>query len=202
MTAAEWDACSDPERMLEAIGQRLTNRKLQLFGCGCARQVWDQLPEWGQEAVSGVEQTVDEKEAGRLEAAFADVRAAILAGGPLLGLTALMFRPQFAAPLLIRLVLRGLPSAESAATSQAAILRCVAGNPFRRLRRFRPVWRTSDVLALAAGAYAENAFDRLPILADALQDAGCTDERMLTHLRSPGPHTRGCWALDLILGKG
>jgi hypothetical protein len=64
-----------------------------------------------------------------------------------------------------------------------------------------PSWRTSTVVALAEGIYADRAFDRLPILADALQDAGCGNEDMLAHCRSDGPHARGCWVVDLILGK-
>ena len=63
-------------------------------------------------------------------------------------------------------------------------------------------WGDGAVANLAAGIYADRAFDRMPILADALEDAGCADEAILSHLRSPGPHVRGCWALDLILGKG
>ena len=66
---------------------------------------------------------------------------------------------------------------------------------------FDSSWRTSTVVALAQGIYAERALDRLPILADALQDAGCDNADILTHLRGDGPHVRGCWALDLILGK-
>lgn len=62
-------------------------------------------------------------------------------------------------------------------------------------------WLTSDVVALATSIYEYRAFDRLPILADALQEAGCDNEDILTHLRSDGPHVRGCWALDLVLGK-
>jgi hypothetical protein len=58
-----------------------------------------------------------------------------------------------------------------------------------------------SVLAIAVTTYAEQAFDRLPILADALEDAGLTDEKMLSHLRSSQNHYRGCWALDLILGR-
>jgi hypothetical protein len=49
--------------------------------------------------------------------------------------------------------------------------------------------------------YADRAFDRLPILADALEEAGCTDADILAHCRGPGPHARGCWVVDLILGK-
>jgi hypothetical protein len=54
---------------------------------------------------------------------------------------------------------------------------------------------------LAEASYEEQAFDRLPILADALEEAGCSDEALLGHLRGPGPHVKGCWALDLVLGK-
>ncbi|VTR98013.1 Uncharacterized protein (Fragment) OS=uncultured bacterium PE=4 SV=1 [Gemmata massiliana] len=74
------------------------------------------------------------------------------------------------------------------------------GNPFRPVT-FDSSWLTSTVSALAAGIYTESAFDRLPILADALQDAGCDNEDILTHFRSDGPHVKGCWALDLVLGK-
>jgi hypothetical protein len=57
------------------------------------------------------------------------------------------------------------------------------------------------VLHLATAIYEESAFDRLPILADALEEAGCTDVELLGHLRGPGPHVRGCWVVDLITGK-
>ncbi|MBA4062425.1 MAG: hypothetical protein C0501_01720 [Isosphaera sp.] len=80
------------------------------------------------------------------------------------------------------------------------LLRCVFGNPFRPVTA-EPRWLTSTVVQLAAGVYADRAFDRLPILADALQDAGCDDDQVLTHLRGPGPHARGCWVVDLVLGK-
>lgn len=62
-------------------------------------------------------------------------------------------------------------------------------------------WRTTTVLTLATGVYDEKAFERLPILADSLQDAGCDSVELLNHLRQPGDHWRGCWALDLVLGK-
>jgi hypothetical protein len=75
----------------------------------------------------------------------------------------------------------------------------VVGNPFR------PVvdagWRIPTVTQLAGAIYVQRAFDRLLILADALEGAGCTAQAMLDHLRDDGPHVRGCWALDLALGK-
>ncbi len=77
----------------------------------------------------------------------------------------------------------------------------VFGNPFRPVT-FDAAWRTSDVMLLANGVYAERAFDRMPILADALQDAGCDSDDILAHLRDEtATHVRGCWALDLVLGK-
>jgi hypothetical protein len=76
----------------------------------------------------------------------------------------------------------------------------VFGNPFRPVE-FNAQWRTTDAVGLALEIYGERAFDRLPILADALEEAGCMNTDMLGHLRSPGPHVRGCWAVDLVLAK-
>ena len=80
-----------------------------------------------------------------------------------------------------------------------ALLRETFGNPFRRIKPNRG-WLTPGVLALARGIYDERAFDRMPILADALRDAGCSEEQILGHCRGPGPHVRGCWVVDLVLG--
>jgi hypothetical protein len=57
------------------------------------------------------------------------------------------------------------------------------------------------VLKLSRAIYDDRAFDRLPVLADALEDAGCTDRTILAHCRSGGEHVRGCWVVDLLLGK-
>jgi hypothetical protein len=81
------------------------------------------------------------------------------------------------------------------------LVREIFGNPFRPVA-FDPGWRTSDVMLLARGIYDERAFDRMPILADSLQEAGCDSDELLNHLRDPhAAHVRGCWALDLVLGK-
>jgi hypothetical protein len=74
------------------------------------------------------------------------------------------------------------------------------GNPFRPVA-FNPDWRTSDVTAMARGMYETRDFAAMPILADALQDAGCENAEVLEHCRGLGPHIRGCWVVDLILGK-
>ena len=86
------------------------------------------------------------------------------------------------------------------ARAQCAIARDVLGNPFRPVA-FDPAWRTADVVGLARAIYEDRAFDRLPVLADALMDAGCTDPAILAHCRGDGPHVRGCWVVDLVPGK-
>jgi hypothetical protein len=79
-------------------------------------------------------------------------------------------------------------------------LRDIFGNPFRPVL-LDPAWLSSTVKQLAQTIYEERAFDRLPVLGDALEDAGCTNQDILTHCRQPGIHVRGCWALDLVLAK-
>jgi hypothetical protein len=88
-------------------------------------------------------------------------------------------------------------------TAQAELLREVFGNPFRPVTvdPASLAWNAGTVPRLAKVIYNERAFDRLPILADALEDAGCTDEQILSHCRGPGPHVRGCWVVDLLLAK-
>jgi hypothetical protein len=85
---------------------------------------------------------------------------------------------------------------------QADLLRDIFGNPFREVR-FDLAWLTPSVLSIARRAYDERDFAALPVLADALADAGCDNEDLLRHCREPGlAHCRGCWVVDLILGKG
>jgi hypothetical protein len=84
--------------------------------------------------------------------------------------------------------------------AQTQVIRDIFGNPFRPVS-FDPRWRTADSIGLASAAYEDRAFDRLPLLADALQDAGCDDEQVLGHCRSEGPHVRGCFVVDLVLRK-
>jgi hypothetical protein len=81
------------------------------------------------------------------------------------------------------------------------LARDVVGNPFRPVA-LNPSWLTETVVALATGVYTGRAFDRMPILADALEEAGCDNADVLNHCRGEGPHVRGCWVVDLVLGKG
>jgi hypothetical protein len=95
-------------------------------------------------------------------------------------------------------------SAEPGETgAQAALLRDVFGNPFRRVT-LAPAWlswRDGTTAKIARALYQDRAFERLPIVADALEDAGCDNPDMLAHCRGEGPHVRGCWVVDLLLGK-
>jgi hypothetical protein len=91
----------------------------------------------------------------------------------------------------------------AAEKAQCDLLRDIFGNPFRPAALDPSVlaWNDGTVRRIAQGIYEERAFDRLPILADALLDAGCDDEDLIQHCRSAGPHVCGCWAVDLLLGK-
>jgi hypothetical protein len=111
-------------------------------------------------------------------------------------------RPGFVALLMRNAVQVQDAEAEDAeeASAQVALLRDIFGNPFRPAA-LAPEWRTPTAVGLAQGISDDRAFDRMPILADALQDAGCEDEQILAHCRGPGPHVRGCWVVDLILAK-
>src|SRR5262249_31616753 len=85
----------------------------------------------------------------------------------------------------------------------AGLLREIVGNPFHPVT-LNPAWLTwndGTVPKVAQAIYDDRAFDRMPILADALEDAGCTDQAILDHCRGPGEHVRGCWVVDLLLGK-
>jgi hypothetical protein len=94
-----------------------------------------------------------------------------------------------------------------AAAHHVALLRDIFGNPFRPVT-VSPAWQSPTIVALAQAAYDERDLPagtldpaRLAVLADALEEAGCTEQTLLDHLRGPGPHVRGCWAVDLVLGK-
>jgi hypothetical protein len=97
--------------------------------------------------------------------------------------------------------------AEAEQVVQSALLRDLLGNAFRPVF-IDAAWLTPIVISLATAGYKERSLPsgeldqaRLAVLADALEEAGCTDTSILEHLRSPGPHVRGCWAVDLLIGK-
>jgi hypothetical protein len=232
MTEAEWLACTEPSKMIGALGRNPSKRKRRLFGCACCRRVWPLIPdERSRSALLAAEQFADDLVGGtELDSAKIDARTACgaqvdpthvgrWAAGACYcvvlrnaGDAAKAWRSAASAVQMKRLAERGSSrgSPDYAAimrqvwdeelARQADLARDIFGNPFRPVA-VDPSWLTSTVVSLARGAYAERAFDRMPILADALQDAGCANADILDHCRGPGPHVRGCWALDLILGK-
>jgi hypothetical protein len=83
--------------------------------------------------------------------------------------------------------------------SHGVLIREIFGNPFRVIDL--DTWRTDTAIALARQMHESRDFSPMPILADALQDAGCDNDELLDHCRGPGPHARGCWVVDLVLGN-
>jgi hypothetical protein len=223
MHPAVWNTSTDPDRMFAAAADYLSDRKLLLFGCACARRVWGLVPELVRPAIPRIEGAAEVRGQRRRQQALWEAVAGSV--GSIAGWVLPMLQPQLHLPGIVRYatnILRcqewgiDLSPDELAATEylnpllnfsprrdhpeQAALLRCIAGYPLDP-PAFDPAWQTSDAVSLAGGIYAEQAFDRLPILADALMDAGCSDDQILSHVRSAGPHVRGCWVVDLVLGK-
>jgi hypothetical protein len=232
MTEAEWLASDDPQAMMALGGLRgrlldspsaYCRRKLRLFACACCRQVWDSIKSTSARAVVGVAEKYADGLVN-LSAMDAAERRWERNGGyePTDVLIDICGR----APRYI--VEHNLArNREVAPSLQAALLRDIFGNPFRPV--CPPVacadgpvcpqhgfaWLTPTVLRIAEAIYADRDFSIMPILADALEDAGCDNAELLAHCRDDvkcsdcdggwiplgGPHVRGCWVLDLILGK-
>ena len=168
--------------MLEFLRGKVSDRRLRLFAVGCLRA--DELARTDPDlrAVMQLEEEVDllcESE----EAPLLDDQNRMVG-------SVRMETAFFAARDIVRL----------AGKRRGSILRDIFGNPFRPVTA-EPSWLTSTVVALAEGIYEGRAFDGMPILADSLQDAGCNNEDVLNHCRQPGTHVRGCWVVDLLLGK-
>jgi hypothetical protein len=217
MTEAEWLAAADPWPMIEFLKGKASDRQMRLFSVACCRSVWDSLTHGRtRQAVETAEQfadaLVDEAALSRAHSMGLDALARyqeVLFRRKLMnrdGETLIERRLRLAAqsahvhkPFLIGRI-RWIQQDPDLSKCSPQLLHEVFGNPFR------PVvvdasWLTSTVLALARQMYESRDFSPMPILADALQDAGCEDEDVLSHCRSGGPHCRGCWVVDLVLGK-
>jgi hypothetical protein len=208
MTEAEWRACDDPARMLRAVRLRATPRKLRLFAAACCRLVWDRLPgDHVRQAVETAERYADyllgddERESARraLNRAVASERGL---RGRLAQAAAELLRPGFSPTLVSARARTGRPAA-LLSRRQCELLRDLFGGP-----GCRPAadpaglsQNPGEVRRLAEAIYDGRDFGRLPVLADALEAAGCADRPLLAHCRSGGEHARGCWALDAVLGK-
>ena len=228
MTEAQWLGSADPFPILRWAWGRLSDRRGRLLACAACRHVAHLLTDPRTTGALDVaerfadgEATLAELEAshkGARKAQNAQRRKALLfayaavmdASAPWrdrtfgLGLTtgvltgAVQARVLEAEPRLGYAHLqRDRPGAFA---PMADLVREVAGNLIRPIA-VDPAWVTPTVEQLARIIFAERAFDRLPILADALMDAGCADEALLAHCRKDGPHVHGCWAVDLLLGK-
>jgi hypothetical protein len=203
MTEQEWLACAEFGPMLGFICGWASDWKMRLFACACYRNLWVRFPpKWGdRELVDAAEAYAD----GAIgKQAFKLTRKRVGEwGGPRVTGVASEAAALSHQDCLGERLLPGQPVVRERPEElpvQLALLRCIFGNPFRPAT-LDPGWRTSDVMLLAKGIYEERAFDRMPILADALQDAGCDTDDILTHCRGPGPHVRGCQVIDLVLGK-
>jgi hypothetical protein len=218
----DWLRSTDPQAIVRFLLQRSPPpdpRKLRLFACACARRLWPQVKHtrW-REIVLTAERFADGRVGRRqLEQAHRGARWISQAAynnwlanpgkdsnGVSVGyiIVALTERdPGDAALSAARSAVSIKGSAESAV--QSALVRDLFGNPFRPPPA-PAAWLghpDETVLRLARVLYDEGRFADLPVLGDALEDAGCTDEQVLGHCRSSGPHVRGCWLLDAVLGK-
>ncbi|WP_238602803.1 hypothetical protein [Fimbriiglobus ruber] len=209
MTEEEWLAGEKPSPMLEFLRGKEGGRKFRLFACACTRRIWQLvIHEGSQLGVTAAERYVDGEDVG----GFAKARKSASLGGKK-GLGGPIFR---AAALSAYACTDSSPLASAIESSrrtatatrnrkkeyrvQVALLYCIFGNPFRPVS-FDPSWLTSTVTTLAQQMYDSRDFSAMPILADALQDANCCDDQVLSHCRGPGPHVRGCWCVDGCLGK-
>jgi hypothetical protein len=213
MTEAEWLAGEDP-KVLFANHGRADLRKRRLFACGCCRAVWAILPDRRcRVALRKLEESADDVRNDRLRrdaynaanAAYLDLAraghpkrsaacAVVCAAYP--GVT-----PNLFGNIEFALTESGGSSLRSVRLIELAVLRDIFGNPFRPVV-FSPSWRTDTAVSLAQQMYDAREFSAMPILADALQDAGCDSDDILSHCRDTNAtHVRGCWVVDLVLGK-
>jgi hypothetical protein len=220
MTEAKWLACDAAASMLEFLQERASDRKRRLFACACCRRIWHLLPdERTRKAIEVAERfAAGAASEAALDQACRSAAAACTAAhdaghrrdGPvwLASFAVVHATWEPGREYLAKNVAHFARAASSVdEPAQADLLREVF-NPFHALT-LNPTCLTPLANSLAQAAYDDRALPsgwldnaRLEVLADALEEAGCTDAELLGHLRSPGPHVRGCWALDLVLGKG
>jgi hypothetical protein len=227
MTEAEWLAYGDPKLMLEFLRGKISPRKLRLYAAACCHRIESLFAEeWCRTAVELSEKVADglatESELddllpdsfsgwaataawdgtfkGSIEFALkATDAAANAAAGGSVGAGQVQGEQDYD-----QVAIDAWKSARSdERIMQTLILRHMVGNPFRPVA-LDPAWlqwNGGTVRKMAQAIYDDRAFDRLPILADALEEAGCTNRDLLDHCRGGGDHVRGCWAVDLLLGK-
>jgi hypothetical protein len=204
MTEAEWLGCGEPKALLGLLIGKVSDRKMRLFACVIARQcptfAADNQRTRGVEVAERFSDgmvTDDEREAARVDLQ--------------LRMEEEIVQQDFERACRTRDAKRCLDHVQrewfhviydhrSWSPEDTGLIRDIFGNPFRPVV-FSPEWRTNTALALARQIYESRDFGAMPILADALQDAGCDSDDILGHCRGDGPHVRGCWVIDLVLGK-
>ncbi|MCI0459974.1 MAG: hypothetical protein L0Z62_23735 [Gemmataceae bacterium] len=216
MTEAEWLACDDPQKMLECLKGKASDRKFRLFAAACAlRVIHLAQDEWNIFALEAAERAAD----GRFPVEALDDICREGEGGCRPGTSrvylaadpdACQAARNMSGEVAYRLAAAGPSRADGGRLVEiqaglTALVRDIFGNPFRPLT-VHPACLTPAVKQLAQATYDERLGgevdpDRLAILADALEEVGCPDPAILSHLRGPGPHVRGCWVVDLLLGK-
>jgi hypothetical protein len=206
MTEEEWLLWAEAERMLDFVESRTTQRKLRLVVVACCRKLWADLPD--EESRWAVE--VGERFADGLATEENREAARQAAGRHLTLPVRAVEKPLRGCGAIFREIEAKVTAAQSGSNIEqefaeqeqwCQLLRDIFGNPFRWVG-FNPAWRTDTAVALARQLYESRDFSAMPILADTLQDAGCDDTEILGHCRGPGPHVRGCWVVDRVLGRG
>jgi hypothetical protein len=215
VTPADWRTCADPYALLELLPGDAGGRRWRLFACGCCRRVWYMLRDrQSRRAVEVAERFADGAAPAReLEEACRGAwdtwqlwprmdSLAVKAVGAATWVAKPAVGPHEAATVLeYTLASEARLRPDEALLDRAALVRDVFGNLFRPVA-VDPAWlawNDGTLVRLARALYDEGAFDRLPVLADALEEAGCTDPDILSHCRAPAAHVRGCWLLDLLL---
>ena len=207
MTEFEWLAHGDPRRLLEILRDvNPSDRKMRLFICACCRAfLAPTADERLREAIDVGERYADglaDKAERDAALAAADQASRAVGGGILWMGAAVAANVPAAAAAAMTAALDEAADPAAERFRQCAILRDLFGNPFRP-RRLEAAWlRWNDraVPRLARAQYDDGRFVDLPILADALEEAGCDDAELVGHCRGDG-HVRGCWAVDLLLGQ-
>ena len=214
MTEEQWLACADPTAVLCFLRGRASDRKLRLFAVACCRLNRHMLMTDTLAALEVAEDFADGR-ITREERRVARARAFASSWHPDLEyrhrrgpakacVTAALARRAFEAASKASWFAEhtGLwpQEMEERKQVQAELLRDIFGNPFRPPVPDRR-WITSSVAAAAQSIYGSRRFDRVPELVEDLEQAACKDADLLAHCRREGPHVRGCWVLDLVLGK-
>jgi hypothetical protein len=201
VTEAEWLGCREPNRMIAYLCPRAGDRKLRLFACAACRRIRHMM---GDER-SRVAVEVSERCADGLADADELFGIGVLAEEAAAAAERRQSRGWNAARTAAAATGEPADAARRAAAMAADVdmVRCVFGNPFRpaALDPSWLAWNDGVVRKMAAIVYADRRYRDLPILADALEDAGCDQDDLLAHCREWGLHYRGCWAVDLLLGR-